>query len=51
MTKEQIKPEEWKAEEAKQRSTEIAYADLEMVSGGLRGCGDDDDLKDLEIQR
>jgi hypothetical protein len=51
MTKEQIKPEEWKAEEAKQWSTEIGAGDLETVTGGLRGHGDDDDLKDLEIQR
>lgn len=49
MTKEQIKAEEWKAEEAKQWSTEIGSADLENVTGGLRP--EDDDLKDLEIQR
>jgi hypothetical protein len=29
----------------------LADAELEAVSGGLRGAGDDDDLKDLEIQR
>jgi hypothetical protein len=51
MTKEQIKPEEWNAEEAKQCSTEIEFADLDAVMGSLRGAGDDDDLRDLEIQR
>ena len=31
----------------------LGDAELEVVSGGLRrrGAGDDDDLKDLEIQR
>jgi len=36
--------------EALQRSSEIGSADLEKVSGGRRG-NEDDDLKDLEIQR
>jgi hypothetical protein len=35
----------------KHRSTQLEDAELEKVAGGLRGAGDDDDLKDLEIQR
>ena len=49
MMKEQIKSEEFKAEETKHWSNEIGCADLEKVSGGRRG-NEDDDLKDLEIQ-
>jgi hypothetical protein len=50
MMKEQIESEEFKAEETKHWSNEIGCADLEKVSGGRRG-NEDDDLKDLEIQR